>query len=113
MFFQLSWRPRRLVRPVKREIRCLWLGNVEVLADSPRKEFIDFTMPWNSGGFSGSTTDVNRMFSGITEELAAMTFQMLDNISAFQEIAVTRRSSRTSQPRMDSSAKARFASNTN
>lgn len=83
---------------MQRRYRCLWLGNIEILADPPCKVLIDFTVPRNGGGLPDGSIDIDCMSATLPEELTAMMFQMLDKVSALHETAVMRRSFRTSRP---------------
>jgi len=75
----------------------VWLGHLKILADLPGEVVVDFAMARNAGGFLGGAIQVNRVVASLTQQLAAVLFEMSNQVSALQ--ALTFSSSRiTSGP---------------
>jgi len=54
--------------------------NLEISADLPRKEMIDFTVSGNSGYFLRLAIDVDGMIATLTQQFTMVSFQVLNQI---------------------------------
>lgn len=78
-------------------LAALGFWDLEVTAYLLGEVFVDFTMPWNCGALLGGAIDVDRMIAAFSKQLAAMRFEVTDQVTPFH--ALMGRSSRiTSLP---------------
>jgi len=93
------------------EQRGLGLRNFYIFANLASEKIVDLSMAGNGRRFADREVHLHRVTSAFTEKLDTMTFQVADQIDPFHEIEA-RGSRITVLFRRDSSASARFDSNT-
>jgi hypothetical protein len=61
-----------------------WFRHTQITADFSRKEIVDFAMPGNAGSLVIGGVDIlDGVFRAFPQELAAVRFEMTDQIGAF------------------------------
>ena len=64
----------------------VWLRHLKIFADLLGQIVVDFVVARDAGGFLGGAIHVNRVVATLTQQLAAMFFEMANQVSALQAL---------------------------
>ena len=78
----IASRPHQLMLEV-------WLRHVKIFADLLGEIVVDLVVARDAGGSLGGAIHVNRVVATLTQQLAAMFFEMSNQVSAFQALTVS------------------------
>jgi hypothetical protein len=73
-------------------------GYVQVAADLSRQVFVDFAMSRHGTDFLFLGIQINSVISALSEQLAALRFEMLNQIASFHAALMNKGSRITSRP---------------
>ena len=66
--------------------RDVWLRHLKIFADLLGEIVVDFVVARDAGGFLGGAIHVNRVVATFAQQLAAMFFEMSNQVSALQAL---------------------------
>lgn len=89
---------RRFAKDAKEDKKNLWHRNLEILADFSSKHLVDFPMPRNGRGFTGTAVDKYRMFSAFAKQHTTVLLEMADEVKTLHAAEISSGSRITSFP---------------